>query len=173
MKNNVVPTRHELLMKDNDFIVSKTDLSGKITYVNQTFMKFSGYRQSETYLHQHKLVRHPDMPQTVFDLLWRTIKTGKEFNGYIKNMHKDGSFYWVFANVTPSFDSQNNIIGYYSVRRKPSKQALDKITPLYQTIRKAELQAANSRAAISAGKKILQQTLNQQEMDYDQFVLSL
>ncbi len=175
MNTKVKPTTKELIMHDDDFIVSKTNIKGQITYANSTFMRYSGYKQSKTYMHQHKLVRHPEMPKTVFHLLWQTIKAGKEFNGYIKNMHQDGSFYWVFANVTPSFSTGNNrdIIGYYSVRRKPKAEALSVIKPLYKKILQAEQQAATSKAAIAAGTQVLHNTLEQQEMGYDQFVLSL
>ena len=170
---HVKANNNERVLQEDDFLISKTDLSGKITYANQLFIKYSGYRQSETYNHQHSLVRHPDMPQAVFNLLWQTIKAGHEFNGYVKNLCKDGSFYWVFANVTPSFDNNNNIIGYYSVRRKPSTQAIAAITPLYQAMRSAERQENSSKTAVAAGNNILQAHLSQQEMDYDQFVLSL
>lgn len=173
MNSNTQPTNKELVMRDDDFIVSKTNLKGQITYINQTFIKFAGYRQSETYLHQHKLVRHPEMPKAVFDLLWKTIQSGKEFNGYIKNMHKDGSYYWVFANVTPSFDNNNNIIGYYSVRRKPNPQAIEAIKPLYQKMLLAEKNTHSSKAAIVAGSQILETMLEQQGVDYEQFIFSL
>ena len=175
MNTQVKPTTKELLMHNDDFIVSKTNIKGQITYANSTFMRYSGYKQSKTYLHQHKLVRHPDMPRSIFHLLWQTIKSGKEFNGYVKNMHQDGSFYWVFANVTPSFSMNGNrdIIGYYSVRRKPKAEALSVIKPLYKKMLQAEQQANNIKAAIAAGTQVLQHVLEQQEMAYDQFVLSL
>lgn len=173
MNNKIQPTQHELSMKSDDFIVSKTNLKGQITYANQIFVQFSGYRQSEIYKHQHKLVRHPEMPKSVFELLWKTIKSGKEFNGYVKNMHKDGSYYWVFANVTPSYDNNQNIIGYYSIRRKPKEKALNVIKPLYNDMLSAEKRTNNTKDAITAGTKILQNTLDQKGMDYDHFILSL
>ena len=173
MSNKIQPNQNEITMKDDDFIVSKTDLKGKVTYANQIFVRFSGYRQSEIYNHQHKLIRHPEMPQAVFELLWKTIQAGNEFNGYVKNMHKSGSFYWVFANVTPSYDNNRNIIGYYSVRRKASNTALNQIKPLYQAMLNAEKSSGGGKNAIVAGTKILQNALDQKGLDYDQFVLSL
>jgi PAS domain S-box-containing protein len=173
MKNKIQPNQNKLEMKDDDFIVSKTNLKGQIIYANQMFVHFSGYRQSEIYNHQHSLVRHPDMPKAVFELLWQTIKSGKEFNGYVKNMHKSGSYYWVNANVTPSLDNRGQIVGYYSVRRKPTDKALAAIQPLYQAMLSAEKRTSNTKDAIAAGTQILQNTLEQQGMDYDQFVLSL
>lgn len=172
MKNQVQPTQKELVMRDDDFIVSKTDLKGRLIYGNKIFVEFSGFSQTELINKQHNIVRHPDMPRAVFHLLWSTIESGKEFNGYVKNMSKNGSFYWVFANVTPSYDNNKKIIGYYSVRRKPSKEALAVIEPLYKKMLDAET-SAGAKSAIETSTAILMAEVEQQGGDYDQFVLSL
>ena len=172
MKNKIQPTNDEIVMRDNDFIVSKTDTKGRIIYANKIFIEFSGYTQDELINSQHNIVRHPEMPRGVFSLLWETISSGREFNGYVKNMSKNGSYYWVFANVTPSYDMKNNIIGYYSVRRKPSQSALDFIIPLYKEMLAAENQAG-SKEAIKASTKVLSDKLDERGVVYDQFVLSL
>lgn len=172
MKRNIQPTQKERLMRDNDFIVSKTDLKGRITYANKIFIEFSGYSQDELFNTQHNIIRHPDMPRAVFHLLWQTLKAGKEFNGYVKNMSKDGSFYWVFANVTPSFDNNNRVIGYYSVRRKASQAAIDVVTPLYREMLMAE-KNAGAKNAIDASTSLLLEKLEQQGVGYEQFALSL
>ncbi len=120
MKNkNITPTSKEKLMCEDDFIVSKTDLKGRITYGNHIFIEFSGYTEQELLGAQHNIIRHPDMPRAVFNLLWDTIAQGKEIFAYVKNMAKDGSFYWVYVNVTADYDKQSNISGYFSVRRNP------------------------------------------------------
>ncbi len=172
MKNKIQPTSNERIMRDNDFIVSKTDLKGRITYANKIFIEFSAYTQNELINSQQNIVRHPEMPRGVFSLLWETISSGKEFNAYIKNMAKDGSYYWVFANVTPSYDANNNIIGYYSVRRKPSQNALNIIMPVYKEMLEAEKQMG-SKDAIAASTKILFDKLDTQGVIYDQFILSI
>lgn len=172
MKNKIQPTQKEALLRDNDFIVTKTDTKGRITYANKIFVEFSGYTQTEIQNKQHNIIRHPDMPRVVFDLLWETIKSGKEFSGYVKNMSKDGSYYWVFANVTPSYNDNKNIIGFYSVRRKPEKAALDVIIPLYKEMLQAE-KNAGAKNAIAASKAILSDKLASLGVDYDQFSLSL
>lgn len=172
MKNKIQPTQKEIVLRDNDFIVSKTDPKGRITYANKIFVEFSGYSQTEILNKQHNLVRHPEMPRAVFDLLWDTLKSGKEFNGYVKNMSKDGSYYWVFANVTPSYDNNNKLIGYYSVRRKPSLEALNVIIPLYNTMIQTE-KAAGAKDAITASMAILSDKLVPLGVDYDQFALTL
>ena len=121
-------------MREDDFIVSKTDLKGRITYGNRVFFEFSGWTEKELLGSQHNIIRHPDMPRGVFKLLWDAIRDKRECNAYVKNMAKDGSFYWVFANVTPSLDSAGNIIGYFSVRRKPKAAAVKNVTDLYRTM---------------------------------------
>lgn len=170
MKRKIQPTQKEIIMRDNDFIVSKTDLKGRITYANKIFIEFGGYTQDELLNTQHNIIRHPDMPRAIFHLLWKTLESGQEFNGYVKNMSKDGGFYWVFANVTPSIDNNNKVIGYYSVRRKAAAQALSVIEPIYKEMLAAE-KNAGPKNAIDAATQLLLSKL--QGVDYDQFALSI
>jgi len=173
MKNkSIVPNNRERVMRDNDFIVSKTDLTGRITYGNEIFIEFSGYTEAELLGTQHNIIRHPDMPRSAFALVWDTIKSGKEVFAYVKNLSKDGSFYWVFAHITPDFGPQGNIVGYYSVRRCPSRSAIDKVAPVYQQMLAAE-QAAGPKDAIAAGTKVLTDLLQSTGMSYEQLVFSL
>jgi PAS domain S-box-containing protein len=171
------PTNREIVMRDDDFIVSKTDTVGKITYCNPVFIEFSGYRESELLGQQHNIVRHPDMPRAVFNLLWKTIRSGEEFFGYVKNLSKDGSFYWVYATVTPSYKvgtSPNNreIVGYFSVRRKPNKIKQKIAEDLYRDMLAAEKRAGR-QDAIAAGTEVLNQALNSIGKDYREFILTL
>ena len=129
MKKNIVPNNHEKKLGDNDFIVSKTDTTGKITYANRIFMEIAGYPESELLGVQHNIIRHPDMPRGVFRFMWDTLKKGDEFFGFAKNLCADGGFYWVFANITPDYDKNGKLQGYYSVRRKPPQSALDTALP--------------------------------------------
>ncbi|MCP4076890.1 MAG: PAS domain-containing protein [Gammaproteobacteria bacterium] len=159
-------------MRDNDFIVSKTDLKGLIIYANEIFIEFCGYTQHELLNTQHNIIRHPDMPRAVFDLMWKTLQAGNGFNGYVKNMSKDGGFYWAFANVTPSYDNNQNITGYYSVRRKPSQRTLAVVEPIYKEMLQTE-KHSGSRDAIKDSTAVLLSKLEQQGVSYDQFALSL
>ncbi|WP_373974026.1 PAS domain-containing protein [Chitinibacter sp. SCUT-21] len=172
MKNRIIPTSHEKLMRENDFIVSKTDTKGRITYGNRIFIEFSGYTEQELLGAQHNIIRHPDMPRGVFKFLWDTIASGQEVFAYVKNMAKDGSFYWVLANVTPDYDSNGNIVGYLSVRRCPKRSAVDTCTGLYQKMLAAE-QAAGPRDACNASLAILNSLLQQHGVSYEELVLSL
>ncbi len=160
------------MMRENDFIVSKTDAKGIITYGNPIFIEFSGYSEEELLGIQHNIVRHPDMPRSAFKLAWDTIESGKEFFGYVKNMAKDGSHYWVFTHIAPDFDQQRKIVGYTSVRRCPRRDALAKIEPVYRQMLQAE-HSAGARDALTAGTKVLLDLLNQTGMSYEELVFSL
>ena len=171
-RQHTQPTQQERLMRDDDFIVSKADLKGRITYSNQVFAEFSGFLESEFLGKQHNLVRHPDMPRCVFKLLWQHIESGQEIFAYVKNLCKDGSFYWVLANVTPSRDAQGKVVGYYSVRRKPNPKAMNVILPLYKELLQIE-QNAGTRDAIAASLSHMHNLLKEKGVSYERFILDL
>lgn len=165
-------TQNERVMREGDFIVSKTDPTGKILYGNRIFIEFSGYSEAELIGQQHNIIRHPDMPRAVFNLLWDTVKTGEEIFAYVKNMAKDGSFYWVFANVTATLDRDGNIVGYYSVRRKPSSDAINTIAPIYDLL-VAEETKRRPKAGLAASTKLLTNYLQERGVGYGEFVLGI
>jgi len=164
----VRPINNEKKMKEGDFIVSKTDTKGIITYGNQTFIAMSGYSEEELLGTPHNILRHPDMPMCVFKLLWDRIQDGKEIFAYVKNLCKDGSFYWVFANVTASYDSNGTIIGYYSVRRRPKESAVKTIEPIY-----AELLRIEKQGGMQASLDYLLKFLDEKGVGYDELIASL
>ncbi len=172
MKPNISPREHEVKLADDEFIVSKTDTTGRITYCNRTFMQIAGYSEQELLHKQHNIVRHPDMPRGVFRFLWQTLEQGQEFFGYVKNMTADGSYYWVFANVTPDYDRNGQLKGYFSVRRKPRQSALDVVEPIYQEMLALE-QRSGTRNGPDESIRLLQQKLLALNTNYEQFVLSL
>jgi len=157
-----------LEMQADDFIVSKTDTKGRLTYVNKIFITMAEYTEAELLGKPHNIVRHPDMPKTIFKLLWDRIQNKEEIFAFVKNKTKINNEYWVLANVTASVDERGNIIGYYSVRRKPSDNALNIIKPLYTKI----LQAERS-GGMAAGEKVLNDALFQEGVSYDEFVISI
>lgn len=172
MKRAIQPSNIERKMREDDFIVSKTNSKGIITYGNPIFIEFSGYSEEELLGSQHNIIRHPDMPRAAFKLAWDTIQSGKEFFAYVKNMSKDGGFYWVFTHITPDFDGNDKIMGYTSVRRCPSADAVAKIEPVYRSMLAAE-KAAGSRSAIEAGTAVLVDIMKQTGMSYEELVFSL
>lgn len=172
MKRGVTPSSSERLMRENDFIVSKTNPKGIITYGNPIFIEFSGYTEAELIGSQHNIIRHPDMPRAAFKLAWDTISSGKEFFAYVKNMSKDGGFYWVFTHISPDIGSNGSIVGYTSVRRCPKRSALEKIEPVYRQMLQAE-KSAGARDAIAAGTQVLVDVMKQTGLGYEQLVFAL
>lgn len=169
----VEPTDEEVTFADNEIIVSKTDLKGQMTYVNRVFMAVSGYVEGELLGQPHNMIRHPDMPRTVFKYLWDTIGGGQEIFAYVKNMTKSGGYYWVFAHVTPTFGANGEIVGYHSNRRTPDRAALKKIEPLYKTLLEEENRHANSKDGLAAAVGLLEETLRAESLAYDEFIFSL
>ena len=157
-----------LEMNEDDFIVSKTDTKGKLTYVNKIFMEMAEYTEEELLGKPHSIIRHPDMPKAVFKLLWDRIQNKEEIFAYVVNKTKNGNEYWVYANVTASLDERGNIIGYYSVRRKPNPEALAIIKPLY-----AQMLQAERSGGIAAGEKVLNDLIHKEGVSYDELIISI
>jgi len=156
-------------MQENDFIISKTDLKGRLTYVNKIFMTMAEYKEEELLGKPHNIIRHPDMPRAIFKLLWQRVQNKEEIFAYVVNKTKTGNDYWVYANVTPSLDERGNIIGYYSVRRKPNPQALSIVEKLY-----AKMLQAERAGGIDASMKILEEALYENGgISYDEFIISI
>ncbi|WP_104747646.1 PAS domain-containing protein [Helicobacter cetorum] len=148
----------ERFVEEEGFLVSKTTTKGVITYANEPFVQIVGAKSLQELLGKpHNIIRHPDMPKTAFKYLWETIQAKNEANVFVKNMSLDKrDFYWVFANVTPSFDMHGNVIGYYSVRRKPNPKAVNEISSIYQTLLKCERQVGGMALAQKALGELLQ-----------------
>ncbi|MEO1958214.1 MAG: PAS domain-containing protein [Nautiliaceae bacterium] len=121
-------------------VVSQTDLKGIITYTNSVFRALSGYEKGEMVGRSHNIVRHPDMPKSVFKDMWDTIQRGETWKGVVKNLRKDGRYYWVEAVITPIFDDDGNIIGYSSARKGVSDDTKAFYEVKYKEMREKELQ---------------------------------
>lgn len=163
-----IANQTEKYLEEDDFIVSKTDVKGHIIYGNKSFIKLSGYSDKELLGAPHSILRHPEMPSIVFKLLWERILTKNEIFAYVKNLAKDGSFYWVFANVTATTDNHGVIRDFHSVRRKPSSKSMQMIPQLYK-----DLLTIEKKEGVEASKKLLDTRLLAQGKTYDEFVLTL
>lgn len=172
MKPKITPTQKEVKLADNDVIVSKTDLAGRITYANRTFMQIADYSEIELLGKQHNIVRHPDMPRGAFKLLWNTLKAERECFAYVKNMTSGGDYYWVLANITPDRDTNGKVVGYFSVRRKPRESALATVESVYREMLEVE-RMAGAASAPDASVAFLVDKLKSLGTDYDRFILSL
>jgi len=162
----------EVFLNTDDLIISKTDLKGRITYANRTFMRIAGFDE-EDLLHQpHNMIRHPDMPKGIFKFLWQELRQGHEFFGFVKNYTADHGFYWVFANITPDFDASGHVQGYFSVRRSPNPEAVKTIESIYQKM--IEIERRYSKAsACTHSLAFLDQLLESKQVTYERFVMQL
>jgi len=148
-------------------------LKGIITYANRTFLEVAMYTEEEILGQPHNIIRHPDMPRCVFKLLWDTIQSGEEIFAYVKNMAKNGAFYWVFAHVTPTFNPAKQIIGFHSNRRRPDRHQIEYFDGLYRRLKEEENRHSDWREGMAAATQILLQALAAKNVQYDEFVLSV
>ncbi len=126
----VLITDIETPYPEGKLIVSRTDTNGNITHCNRSFVDMSGYDESEIIGQPHALLRHPDMPAAAFEDLWKTVQSGNKWHGYIKNLRKDGGYYWVYTTVIPNVRN-GQVVGYTSVRRKPSRKKVEEAISTY------------------------------------------
>lgn len=159
----------EVFFSDNQFIISKTDTKGRITYCNALFVEMSGYSALELIAQPHSILRHSDMPKIIFKILWDELQAGREIFAFVKNKTKQGDYYWVIAFVTPSYDTKENVVEYFSVRRKPDVQTIKNIIePLYK-----ELLSLEKNGGLSASQNHLNSLLHKKGISYEQFIFSL
>ena len=134
-----IPLDEEIALDPKRYIVSETDEKGKITFCNDYFMEVSGYNKEELIGKSHNIVRHPDMPKIVFKLLWETISQGKNINAVVKNLAKDGRYYWIFTEFESRRDNDTgDIIGYHAARKSISKHVIEIIANLYTVLLEIE-----------------------------------
>lgn len=132
------PNNNEIEVKSVDIVVSKSDAEGNIEYANPIFYKLSGYSKRELTYAPHSILRHPDMPKVVFKYLWDELKKGNEVHAFVKNITKDGAFYWVLAYVRPALNPDGSFRNYVSTRKSMSQGARATIEPLYSTLLEVE-----------------------------------
>lgn len=144
MRNNMPITNNEYSLTDKDLIVSKTDLQGNITYINDDFLRISGFSEAELMGQPQNIVRHPDMPEQAFADLWRDLKAGIAWTGFIKNRCKNGDFYWVKANVTPVNDGEK-VTGYMSVRELATREEIEQISHHYHLFKQGQQETRQIR----------------------------
>lgn len=137
MKINMPVSSTEVQFDDTQFMLTRTDLKGVITYANQDFIHVSGFSEAELVGSSHNIVRHPDMPVEAFDDMWRNLKAGRPWTGLVKNRTKSGDYYWVVANATPVTEN-DQVIGYLSARRKPTRQQVSEAANAYQLFKNGQ-----------------------------------
>lgn len=141
-------TNQEYVLTDTDLIVSKTDLKGNITYINDDFIRIGEFSKQELIGSPHNILRHPDMPKAAFADMWKTLKAGNPWTGIVKNRRKNGGYYWVRANAMPILENEK-IVGYMSVRKKPSSDEVTTAALLYR-----DMQLGKSTVTLDGGNII-------------------
>jgi len=167
------PTGVERFFPEDDIIVSKTDLKGKITYANKVFLDISGFSEEEVLGQPHNIIRHPAMPKCIFKLAWDTLQSGEEIFAYVNNLCKSGDNYWVYAHMTPTFDDAGAITGYHSSRRVPERPAVEAAEALYAALLAEEQRHDDWREGMKASAHMLSGVLDEKKVEYDEFVFSL
>ncbi len=170
MSRTPTPTQNERYLSPDNIIVSKTDLQGRITYANREFLDIADYVEDEVLTQPHNIIRHPDMPRTIFKAAWDRLKAGNEIFAYVKNLTKGGDFYWVVAHFTPTFAADGSIVGYHSMRRAPNRPVLDEMSALYRDLCNAERSAGSRKLGLEAGSALLDARIAAHDMTLDEFI---
>jgi PAS domain S-box-containing protein len=160
-------------MAPEELIVSKTDPKGIITYANDVFCRMACLSETELLGQPHNIIRHPDMPRTVFKYLWDTLEQKQEVFAYVLNLAGDGVGYWVFAHVTPTVSQAGVITGHHSNRRRPDPSAVSVAQDLYGKLLATERAASGPREALAAGGALLGQVLSEMGKTYDELVWAI
>lgn len=174
MSKDVAFTGVERHFADDEIIVSKTDPKGRLTYVNRVFMSISGFAEKELLGQPHNVIRHPDMPRSIFKLFWETLQQGSEVFAYVVNRCKNGDHYWVLAHATPNYDGAGNVIGYHSNRRVPDARIVrESVIPLYRLLLEEERRHADRKEGMMRAYGTFTRVLQEKGVEYDRWVFSL
>ncbi|MBL4612977.1 MAG: PAS domain S-box protein [Emcibacter sp.] len=172
-KAHISPTGKEIFFPEDQLIVSKTDLKGKITYTNILFETMSGYTRDEILGQPHNLIRHPDMPRCIFKLFWDTLQQKNEIFAYVMNMHTSGDHYWVLAHVVPTYDLMGNHVGYHSSRRSPNRNVIQKMQSYYKDLVAIEKSYSDPKQGMKAALDSFNDLLKQQKVSYAEYIFSM
>jgi len=164
-----LPKDNEIKLSGTRYIVSKTDPKGIITYANDYFIEISGYSESELIGQPHSLIRHPDMPRIVFKMMWDRINKSQNIMAVVKNLAKDGSYYWVVTEFEPKVDPiTNEIISHTAFRKAAPPKAVEAITPIYKKLIELE-----KEGGMEASEKYLRNYFEENDTTYDKLINNL
>ena len=158
----------EIKFSTKKFIVSKTDLKGKIIFINKNFSEVSGYSETELIGEPHNVLRHPDMPKAVFFLVWKSLQAGNQISGVIKNLAKDGRYYWVIADLEAKRDDSGHIVALTAFRRIAPPYIVETVEELYSTMLLIE-----KKHGMEKSLAYLEGFLEESELTYDEFMEEL
>ena len=161
-----VPIDEAIALDSKRYIVSKTDDKGVIEYGNEYFVEISGYKESELIGQPHSMIRHPDMPKIIFKLMWERIQSGDSIFAVVKNLAKNGKYYWVITEFESKVNPLTNKIEKFTAFRKAAPpRVVEAVKPLY-----AKLVEIESQSGIEGSSKYLVGYLEDQGKSYDEFI---
>lgn len=161
--------QQEILLNPKQYIVSKTDTKGNITYANDYFIEICGYSYAELKGQPHSIIRHPDMPRVIFKLMWQRIESGQNIMAIVKNLAKDGRHYWVITDFEAKKDRlTNEVVGYTAFRKACPRDAIETMAPIYKKLLELE-----RIGGMEVSEKYLLWLLEEKEMNYDEFINKL
>jgi len=166
--NSPIPLNEEIKLDPSKTSMSKTDPKGIIEYANESFMEVCGYTESELMGRPHNIVRHPDMPRVVFKLMWERLLKAQGIYAVVKNMAKDGRFYWVIAKLETKLDENNTIISHFARRKAAPADVVSRIEKLYKTLKSIEEDQTPEVA-----EKYFYGLLEEKDISYDEFIMQV
>jgi len=155
----------EIVFSKKKFIVSKTDTKGNILFINKSFAEISGYSEEEIIGMPHNVLRHPDMPRSIFFLVWNSLLAGREVSGVIKNLAKSGKYYWVIADFSIKRDNSGKIESFTAFRRSAPDQVIEEIEELYETMINIE-----KKHGIEGSLSYLESFLEEKGVNYEEYL---
>ena len=164
-KNRPQQIDEEIIIPDNEVLISVTDPKGIITDANDVFCKVAGYTNEELIGSPHNCIRHPDMPQIMFKIVWDHIKDRENVMAVVKNLAKDGRYYWIVTDFVTQVDADRNIISYTAYRRPIDDKVKEAIIPLYQA-----LTAIEKIEGMDASEKFLKAFFEKRDLTYDDMI---
>jgi len=162
------PIDKEIKLDPSRIIMSKTDPKGVIEFANDYFMEICGYEEYELMGQPHNIIRHPDMPKIIFKLLWERLQEGKNIHALVKNLSKDGRYYWVVTNFETKYDELGNIVSHYARRKAAPGNAIYQVEKLYKT-----LLAIEKKQNIDIAERYFYGMLEEKRQGYDEFILEI
>lgn len=174
MTITISPTGIEKQFGETEILVSRTDKDGYITYCNAFFRDITGYANKSLVGQPHNCMRHPEMPRSIFKILWDGLEERRDMFAYMKNLTTTGDHYWTFARISPSRDDKGEVVGYEASSRAPNRTTVrEVIAPLYKRLCDIESKFDDADKSLEAGCAHLSALLQEKSTSYRRFVLSL
>ncbi len=164
-----IPVDKEIKLDPTKIIMSKTDPKGMILYTNDYFLDICGYLETELMGKQHNIIRHPDMPRVVFKILWDKLKKGEHIYAFVKNLAKDGRYYWVLASFETKFNDDRSIQAHYSKRKPIPEDSIKEIEKIYKIL----LSLEKNDSTMVLAENYLTGKLEEDDITYEEFILNI